>query len=73
MIKSQYGKIESPKLEEVLVSTLRNTCHSKYVKKTDGSIEILWIELRGRNKNRSFLTGVAYQPTSNETEKLIWL
>ena len=28
---SQYGKIESPKLEEVLVSTSKNICHSKYV------------------------------------------
>ena len=36
--------------------------------KIDGSIEILWSELRGRNKNTPFLTGVVYQP-----EKLVWL
>ena len=41
--------------------------------KIDESIEILWIELRGRNKNTPFLTGVVYQPSSKETEKLIWL
>ena len=39
----------------------------------DESIEILWIELRGRNKNAPFLTGVVYQPSSNEIEKLVWL
>ena len=38
------------------------------VGKIDESIEILWIELRGRNKNTPFLTGVVYQP-----EKLVWL
>ena len=41
--------------------------------KIDESIEILWIELRGRNKNTSSLTGVVYQPSSNKTEKLVWL
>ena len=41
--------------------------------KNDESIEILWIELRGRNKNTPFLTGAVYQPSSNETEKLVWL
>ena len=41
--------------------------------KIDESIETLWIELRGRNKNTPFLTGVIYQPSSNETEKLVWL
>ena len=41
--------------------------------KIDESIEILWSELRGRNKNTPFLTGVVYQPSSNETEKLVWL
>ena len=41
--------------------------------KIDESIEILWIELRGRNKNTPFLTGVVYQPSSNKTEKSVWL
>ena len=35
--------------------------------KTDESIEILWIEIQGRNKNMSVLIGVVYQPRSNET------
>ena len=43
------------------------------VGKIDEPIKILWIELRGRNKNTPFLTGVVYQPSSNETEKLVWL
>ena len=29
--------------------------------KIDESIEILWIELRGRNKNTPFVIGVVYQ------------
>ena len=41
--------------------------------KIDESIEIFWIEVQGRNKNILVLTGVIYQPNSNETEKLIWL
>ena len=41
--------------------------------KIDESIEILWIELRGRNKNTPFLIGVVYQPISNETERLVFL
>ena len=41
--------------------------------KTDESIEILRTELRDRNKTTPFLTGVVYQPSSNETEKLVWL
>ena len=38
--------------------------------KIDESIENLWIELHGRNKNTPFLTRVVYQPTPNETENL---
>ena len=30
--------------------------------KIDESIEILWIEVRGRNKNAPVLIGVVYQP-----------
>ena len=41
--------------------------------KIDESIEIFWIEVQSRNKNILVLTGVIYQPNSNETEKLIWL
>ena len=43
------------------------------VGKIDESIEILWIELRSRSKNTPFLTGAEYQPSSNKTEKLVWL
>ena len=46
-------------------------CHD--LGKIDESIKILWVKLRGRNKNTPFLTGVGYQPSSNETEKLVWL
>ena len=41
--------------------------------KIDESIESLWIELRGRNKNTPFLIGVVCKPCSNETEKLVSL
>ena len=43
------------------------------LEKIDESIEILWIEVQGRNKNTPVLTDAVYQPSSNETEKLIWL
>ena len=41
--------------------------------KIDESIEILWIEVQGRNRRTPVFIGVVYQPSSNETEKLIWL
>ena len=41
--------------------------------KTAESIEVLRIEFQGRNKNTPVLVGVIYQPSSNETQKLIWL
>ena len=37
------------------------------------SLEVLFIEIRGRNKNTPTLICVAYQPSSNETDKLDWL
>ena len=43
------------------------------LKKIDESIEILRIEVQGRNKNTSVLIGAVYQPSLNETEKLIQL
>ena len=33
----------------------------------------LFVEISGRNKNTPSLICVAYQPSSNETEKLEWL
>ena len=41
--------------------------------KIDESIEILWIEVQGRNENTPVLIGAVYEPSPNETEKLIWL
>ena len=43
------------------------------VEKVDESIEILWIEVQGRNKSTPVVIGVVYQPSLNETEKRIWL
>ena len=43
------------------------------LEKIDESIEILWIEVQGRNKNTPVLISVVYQPCLNESEKLIWL
>ena len=37
------------------------------------SLEVLFIEIQGRNKNNPSLICVAYQPSSNETDKLEWL
>ena len=52
--------------------------HLKYtvrhdLSKIDETLETLWVEIRGRNKNNSYLVGSIYQPSSNETEKRQWL
>ena len=39
----------------------------------DKSVEHLWIEVKGSNKNTSYLMGVLYQPSSDNTIKLEWL
>ena len=39
----------------------------------DDSIETIWIEVRGKNKNSAFLIGAFYQPSSDEKEKQYWL
>ena len=39
------------------------------LEKTDESIEILWIEVQGRNKNTPVLIEAVHRPSSNETEK----
>ena len=39
----------------------------------DDSIETIWIEVCGKNKNSAFLIGAFYQPSSNEKEKQCWL
>ena len=41
--------------------------------KIEETIETLWIEVRGRNKNTSYLVDVIYQPSSVEAEKHNWL
>ena len=38
----------------------------------DTSIEHAWVEVKGKNKNSSFLVGCVYQPSSVETEKRDW-
>ena len=38
----------------------------------DQSIEHQWVEVKGKNKNSSFLVGCIYQPSSNECEKRKW-
>ena len=48
--------------------TLRND-----IMKVDNSIETIWIEVRGKNKNSAFLIGGFYQPSSDEKEKQCWL
>ena len=35
----------------------------------DDSIETIWIQVRGKNKNSAFLIGVFHQPSSDEKEK----
>ena len=41
--------------------------------KRHGNLEILFVEIGGRNKNTPSLICAAYQPSSNEIEKLGWL
>ena len=41
--------------------------------KRHDNLEILFVEIGGRNKNTPSLICVAYQPSSNEIEKLEWL
>ena len=59
-------KIESQNLEAELVSTLYEFYLRHHLGKTNELIEILWIEVQGRNKNTPVLS-------SNGTEKLISL
>ena len=52
--------------------------HMKYktrndIVKIDETIEHLWLEIQGKNKNNSYLLGVFYQPNSVESEKMLWL
>ena len=72
MVTHQYGKIGGGGvgfyIKEHMSFKVRHD-----LGKIDEPIKILWIELRGRNKNTPILTGVVYQPSSNETEKLVWL
>ena len=39
----------------------------------DKSIEHLWVEIKGKNKNSSLLIGIFYQPSSQERDKLVWI
>ena len=37
------------------------------------NMEVMFIELHGRNKNTPYLVAVAYQPSPYESDKLLWL
>ena len=39
----------------------------------DDSIETIWTEVHGKNKNSAFLIVAFYQPSSDEKEKQCWL
>ena len=41
--------------------------------KLDETIEHMWIECQGKNKNKNYLVGVFYQPRPEDKEKLIWI
>ena len=41
--------------------------------KLDESMEHLWLEVKGKNKNASYLMGTFYQPSSIAKEKTVWL
>ena len=47
--------------------TLRND-----ITKMGDSIETIWIEVCGKNKNSAFLIGAFYQPSSDEKETQYW-
>ena len=44
----------------------------KYIYNLDKTIEHQWIEVKGKNKNKSFLVGCLYQPRSIESEEQSW-
>ena len=76
MITHQYGKNKESKTGGGVGFYIKEHMSFKVrhdLTKIDESIEILRTELRDRNKTTPFLTGVVYQPSSNETEKLVWL
>ena len=37
------------------------------------TIEYMWIECQGKNKNKNYLPGAFYQPRHEDKEKLIWI
>ena len=45
----------------------------KDIYNVDKTIEHLWLEVKGRNKNNSFLLGVLYQPSPVDSDKHQWL
>ena len=55
-------------LKEQLQYKVRNDLMRNYT-----TLEVLLVEIRGRNKNTPTLICVTYQPSSNESEKLEWL
>lgn len=45
----------------------------KDLQRIDTTLEHLWLEFKGRNKNNSYLVGVMYQPSPRTGDKDIWL
>ena len=45
----------------------------KDLNKIEESLETMWVEIRGQNKNSAYLVCAVYQPSSVETERLSWL
>ena len=41
--------------------------------KLNETIEHMWIECQGKDKNKNYLVGVFYQPRPKDKEKLIWI
>lgn len=45
----------------------------KDIVRFDSNIEHIWIEVKGRNKNHSYLVASVYQPKSDATSKIAWI
>ena len=70
MVVNLNLKIESQNLEAELVSTLYEFYLRHHLGKTNELIEILWIEVQGRNKNTPVLIGVVINQVLMELKNL---
>ena len=55
-------------IEDCITYKIRNAIIS-----LDDSLEHLWAEVKSKNKKSPYLTGVAYQPSSENTKKIEWI